>query len=154
MSNLKSIALASLMYQTDNNGLYPPLSDGGSQGWSLILQKSVPTMPLNFSCPSTSPTSYSPTSDYFFNARLATRKEASVQKTERTISFGEGPDNGPTNSHYWELPNDDENPDSAMLRHLRTSNYAFADGHIKMLNPHGLRDELNDSILFNLRKSK
>lgn len=54
---------------------------------------------------------------------------------DSTIAFGDGPDNGASNSHYWERPNDGENPDSPLQRHNGGANVSFADGHVKMLSP-------------------
>ena len=50
-----------------------------------------------------------------------------------TIVFGDGSDNGPTNSHLSELPNDWNNEDSFVRRHYVFGNYTFADGHVKSL---------------------
>ncbi|BCM92194.1 hypothetical protein IAD21_04073 [Abditibacteriota bacterium] len=134
-SNLHDIMRACLEYQTDYGGRYPPLSDGGTKGWSVILQRSAPNVHLGFSCPEGYESSFAPTSDYFYNARCAGRKEDSVVDPASTIAFGDGLDNGPTNSHYWQLPNDGANPHSVLRRHYWGSNYAFADGHVKMLIP-------------------
>ena len=123
---MKAIAVACAQYQEDHGGKFPPLSDGDSRGWTQILQGRDAS--LQFSCPSGYESAFSPTSDYFFNARLATRKQALVREPSMTISFGEGVDNGPTNSHLWELPSYGDNPDSALSRHLEGANYAFVDG--------------------------
>jgi prepilin-type processing-associated H-X9-DG protein len=137
-SNLKLIALACQQYRADYDGRYPPISDGGPRGWSLLIQTNK--KPLQFSCPAGYKSSFSPSSDYFFNARIATRKGTSIQAPDLTIAFGDGIDNGPTNSHFWELPNDVENEDSVTRRHLRGANYAFADGHVKFLKPQSRRE--------------
>ncbi len=141
-ANLKLIALACQQYQADYEGKFPPLSDGDSRGWSQILLARASS--LKFSCPAGYKSSFSPTSDYFFNARLAARKGSSVRNPAMTISFGDGVDNGPTNSHYWELPNDSENLDSVLVRHLNGSNYAFVDGHIQWLRYERLSEWLED----------
>ncbi|BCM92193.1 hypothetical protein IAD21_04072 [Abditibacteriota bacterium] len=143
-SHVKAIAMACQQYRADYDGRYPPLSDGGTRGWSLLIQKG--TGPLDFSCREGSESSFSPTSDYFFNAHLAQRRSYSVKNPELTIAFGEGSDNGPTNSHYWELPNDGSNPDSVLRRHYNTSNYAFADGHVKMITPEYARQLWQDAM--------
>ena len=149
--NLKLIAMACQQYRADYDGHYPPLSDGDSRGWTILLQRGnirrnpalsyserrdllqTGKIRLDFSCPESSGESSPAKSDYFFNARLATRKESAVNDPASTIAFGDGSANGPSNSHYWELPNDDDNPDSPLHRHSRSANYAFADGHVKSI---------------------
>lgn len=88
-----------------------------------------------FACPAGYGSNFSPSSDYFFNAQIARRKLSSIHDAEHTVAFGDGPDNGPTNSHLWELPNDWNNEDSFTQRHSRGANYVFADGHVKWLRP-------------------
>ncbi len=130
-SNLKSIALACHQYQADNDGRFPPLSSGSSRGWTTLLARYG--QPEGFSCPAGYKSSFSPSSDYFFNAQLATKRDDVVRDPAFTVAFGDGVDNGPTNSHYVELPTNLSHEDSPQ-RHHWGMNYAFADGHIKMVS--------------------
>ncbi len=131
-SNLKAIALACQQYRADFNGNYPPLSDGGSRGWTMLL---APYKAETFSCPAGYKANFSPSSDYFFNAQLAMQKSSATRDPMFTVAFGDGEDNGPSNSHFWELPTNWDSDNSPLQRHWGTI-FAFADGHARILSRH------------------
>jgi len=134
MSNLKVIGLACELYASDNGDKFPPLSSNG-KGWTeLISYKAQKVIP--FSCPA-GEKSIGPTSDYFYNARLARFTYARIYEPTNVIAFGDGMDNGPTNSHLLESPIFALSDNSYPSRHRSGANYVFADSHVQWLPARG-----------------
>jgi hypothetical protein len=135
-SNLKSIGMACRLYMQDAGNAYPLLSSNG-KGWAEILAP-YPKHGAELSCP-TGETSETLSSDYFFNARLVGIKGIKVKNPVWVIAFGDGIDNGPTNSHLSELPTHLSNQkDSFSTRHAVGANYLFVAGHVKYIAPSSL----------------
>ena len=131
--------MACRLYMQDVGEAYPPLSSNG-KGWAEIVAQ-YPKHGAELSCP-TGETSEILSSDYFFNARLAGIKDIKVKNPVWVIAFGDGPDNGPTNSHLSELPTHlDNRVQSFSTRHAVGANYLFADYHVKYIAPSSFEDE-------------
>lgn len=137
-SSLKQIALACQQYTEDYDRRFPGVSSGGKEGWTELLQPYLKSWQI-FQCPSgQKPSGQKPSaqerSDYFFNAGLGHVKTSRTSST--TIAFGDGIDNAGANAHLMELPFDWKTDEtSPAWRHLKGANYAFADGHVKLLTP-------------------
>lgn len=134
LSNLKQIALACAYYTRDYDGVLPPISQGQA-GWAELIEPEEKMWPA-FRCPSGAQAAATFSSDYFFNARIAGEKRSRISVGSLTIAFGDGMDNGATNSHLSELPLDWKSDEkSPAQRHLSGANYGFVDGHVKWLKP-------------------
>lgn len=151
--NLRQLGLAMLQYAQDNDERFPLVASGttsglsGTVGWSNAIFPYVKSQML-FRCPQR-PTPFSRMvpigeSDYYLNARLATRDRSVV--FANSILLGEGNDNSDWNDECYaktELParwrSDRASP---AHRHLTNevwakagANYAFPDGHVQLLSP-------------------
>ncbi|WP_157947659.1 H-X9-DG-CTERM domain-containing protein [Abditibacterium utsteinense] len=85
--------------------------------------------------------------DYWFNARLAGKRDSELQDWKRTIAIGEGNDGtDATNARYHllEIPRrwrkDEKSP---LYRHLIGANFAFADGHVKFIGAKNWKNGLD-----------
>jgi prepilin-type processing-associated H-X9-DG protein len=136
-SNLRQIALACAQYAQDSDGRWPPISSG-NKGWAELL----PNVTEGFQCPSVGRRSEKNTSDYFFNAHLATISTSRLNSPMQTILFGDGLPRGGTNSHFSEMPFDwKTDAHSPAQRHSQGANYTFADGHVKFLWPKAISNQ-------------
>lgn len=131
--NLRLIARAVRQYAQDHDGKFLVLFSQGTSGWSTALQPRLKSWQI-FQCPSTERKA-SGSTDYYLNANLPQLK-AVVQAPHWMILAGEGVDDSPPNYSMSELPKA-RGPEarSPAQRHLDGSNYAFADGHVKWLEP-------------------
>lgn len=154
-SNLKQIALACKQYTQDYDDLWPLVSGGatpatyptsqGDFGWVDALQPYLKA-PRLFQCPSEEADPQSPLlssdsqfTDYWFNSHLAKVSEEALRFPVTTFLVGEGNDGHERCDNRYALAalpkswiKEDGTPAS---RHLGGGNYAFADGHVKWLQP-------------------
>lgn len=103
-----------------------------------------------FHCPSESTQTYvidalAPGfTDYWYNGRLSNLSYNFVPSPGTTILFGEGGEEGQGSDARYALnslpPTWLDSANSPLLRHYRGANFAFADGHVKWLNPGELRE--------------
>jgi len=155
-SNFKQVSIGIKQYVQDNDELFPPVATGivatkaaDIVGWADGIQPYVKSVQI-YQCPSETlpPATDSDGdgnlgeeanyTDYFFNSRLATQNEATLNFIANTIMNGDG--SGSNATYFTEgcganvacgttaaglavLP--------AARRHLDGANYAFADGHVK-----------------------
>jgi len=145
-SNLKSIALAVHNYMQDSDRRFPPVN-AGRVGWSQLLHPYLKES-RRFQCPTESKPEQTGTTDYFYNARLSGVEERKVDYPANTIMNGDGAGNAPSNaslsqfSQEWVM-----NQKSPAYRHLEAANYAYADGHVKMLEPKKItNDKASSSV--------
>ena len=139
-------------YRQDFNDKFPPVAlnpvpktprknctEGPFFGWADGIQPYVKSTCI-YQCPSNPlPPSDSlfPEKagyiDYWFNARLASRKSDSAN----TIALGDGDGHGNSRASRRDFPaNWQSAPQTAWFhQHLGGANYAFADGHVKWLRP-------------------
>jgi prepilin-type processing-associated H-X9-DG protein len=131
-SQMRELGLAFQMYAQDYDGRWPPRKTN-RHSWGELIQASTdaPDRPGLFQCPSTSRGAH-PSSDYWYNARLAKAPTKTVQFAARTIAMGEGWDNAARDTALSDLPASWlTNPNAPLWRHRKGANYAFADGHVK-----------------------
>lgn len=153
-SNLKQITLSFLQYSQDYDERMPPVALAKSGYWAGSLQPYVKSWQL-FQCPSAGRNAPK-TTDYFYNSRLAKVEMKFLNSPNQTIIAGDGRDNSPTSYAISELPKNWRSAaQSPALRHHRGegANYAFADGHVKYLNPQKIKETApaKDIFTFALR---
>ncbi|PQV65310.1 hypothetical protein B1R32_10148 [Abditibacterium utsteinense] len=151
-SNLKSIALGVAQYLQDSNDKFPPVSVARSGYWAGSLQPYIKYSQI-FQCPEI-PGRKTKTTDYFYNARLAAVEKQTMSAASQTVLLGDGSDDSPYNYALSELPAKWlQNEKSPARRHLDGANYAFADGHVKYLNPQKIKAgaPANDIFTFAVR---
>jgi prepilin-type N-terminal cleavage/methylation domain-containing protein/prepilin-type processing-associated H-X9-DG protein len=146
-SNLKQITTASQLYLQDSDRRYPPFpdEDDGNSGWAWELRSYLQSDQI-FQCPSEPLSADAVNSDglliggftdYWMNYNLERKFEGRLQFPANTIVFGDGKGD----AINYSLPSPEENfgpwkPDEDYAkRHFEGSNYAFADGHVKWLQP-------------------
>ncbi|MBW3637721.1 MAG: prepilin-type N-terminal cleavage/methylation domain-containing protein [Armatimonadetes bacterium] len=133
-SNLKQIALGLKIYVQDYNDKFPPVAVARSGYWAGSIQPYIQSWQI-FQCP-TAPNQKPKTTDYFYNARLAQIEEKNLDFLPQIVLAGEGNDDSPTNYALSTLPEAWRHREkSPVRRHLDGANYAFADGHVKWLQP-------------------
>ena len=132
-SNQKQIALAFHQYASDYDDRLPPVATRSS-GWAALLQPYAKSWAM-FDCPST-PTNPLPSTDYFFNGRLAKFNTKRIVLPIKTILLGEGDNARPNSAELRLFPAAAlENENSPAWRHFKGANYTFADGHVKYIKP-------------------
>jgi prepilin-type N-terminal cleavage/methylation domain-containing protein/prepilin-type processing-associated H-X9-DG protein len=162
-SNLKRMGLAQLQYLQDYDAQYPPITgsaDGAFYGWADSYQPYLKNLAI-YQCPaevntrSGSDPRAKGYTDYWMNARLSGIEAQDVRHRERTLIFGDGNDGTElTNARYAiaTLPMRryfiDSPPAHWLQRrgrplysHLEGANYAFADGHVKWLQPDMIKNQ-------------
>ena len=133
-SNLKQIGLGFSQYTQDYNNKFPRVSRKGSRGWSQDIQPYIKSWQI-FQCPSAAKHTLQ-TTDYFYNSGLEGVATGDLVSQTQTIMGGDGPDDAPLSSHLSALPLDAAtNEQSFAQRHFGTSNFLFADAHVKRLAP-------------------
>ncbi len=134
--NQKQIALAFRQYAQDFDDRLPPVASRSS-GWADLLQPYAKSWTI-FNCPST-PANTSPSTDYFFNGRLAGFNATRVKSPDKTILIGEGDNARPTSTEFRRFPVAAvEDKRSPAWRHQERGNYTFADGHVRRIKPEDL----------------
>ncbi len=135
-SNLKQIGLAFAQYAQDFDTKTPPIANARG-GWAQLLSPYVKSEAI-FQCPSAGGDKTG-TTDYFFNARLASAKNKLAfdsKAKSTTILSGEGEDDQDASANLSQLPaawrTDEKSP---AWRHLDGANYLFVDGHVKWFKP-------------------
>lgn len=153
-SNLKQMGLGIMQYVRDWDEKFPLVATGGqSYGWADALQPYVRSTAL-YHCPknsgSASPyTIIKPTSrdytDYFLNARLSRQSLSALNNAPQTILFGEGTTSDARSAKSALPAQWVSNPDSPARLHFAKgsasrsgANYAFADGHVKWIEPQNI----------------
>ncbi len=137
-SNLKQIGLGFAQYIQDYDEKYPPLANARAGYWAGSLQPYLKSWWV-FQCPTEESGVASKTTDYFYNARLASLKNGEIVVPTLTITAGDGQGDQLPLYHLSQLPpawRADRN--SPAWRHVGGANYAFADGHVQWLNPQSL----------------
>jgi prepilin-type processing-associated H-X9-DG protein/prepilin-type N-terminal cleavage/methylation domain-containing protein len=144
-SNEHQIALALLQYTQDNGRRFPP-NDAGNFGWVIPIYSylGIPqsaSEPAIFICPSERDENPPAGAfvDYWLNSELAGEHDVHVRYPSNTLLIGDSLKGGASNNmgpdgsiSPWS-PNDDY-----ATRHSGGANYAFADGHVKWLNPNSI----------------
>ena len=134
--NQKQVGLAFLQYAQDFESRFPPVASRSS-GWADLLQPYAKSWTI-FNCPST-PMNLLPSTDYFFNGRLAGRRTIWVVSPGTTILVGDGDDARPTSTELRRFPVVAfEDKKSPAWRHHEGGNYLFADGHVGRIKPEHL----------------
>ncbi len=151
-SNLKLIGLGSLQYAQDYDERLPPIAAhavasstapfAAPYGWADAIQPYIKSLQAlqcpteGLSAPVLEATSPGFT-DYYFNTNLDKRKQKLVADPSSTFLCGEGNDGRDGSDARYNrnaIPQawlDTEK--SPVRRHLDTSNFLFADGHVKAL---------------------
>lgn len=146
LNKLHQVSGAILQYTQDYDGLYPSSARGDilngqlvqvGVGWAEAIQPYLrnpqilqcPSEPLPANLHGGLTMGYT---DYWFNVFLTGAAEAELTYTTSTVMNGDG-DGAAGKSDYY-LMGVDINQNYAH-RHLRGSNYSFADGHIRWLTP-------------------
>jgi len=152
-SNLVQNAFGLKQYSWDYDKHFPPvsLSNGERVGWADVIQpytKSTQILqcPLEKGWPQNPSPHQRGYTDYWMNANLAGAKQSAIRNPAATILSGDGNDGADANDSSYALsslpPSWILDKQSPAYRHgaKRTdtgigANYAFADGHFKMLKP-------------------
>lgn len=133
-SNLKQIGLGFIIYAQDYDEKFPPVANARAGYWAGSLQPYVKSWEV-FQCPS-EPNRKPKTTDYYYNARLASVEQKKLTSPIITILAGDGAGEQLTIYSLNQLPDawrtDSKSP---AWRHLERANYLFADGHVKAIAP-------------------
>jgi len=142
-SNLKNIARGLSLYMQDADELLPPVSSSNKKGqpfgWADLLQPYIKEVSV-FQCPSErTPASQEPNknaySDYWFNKNLSGLKGAKLEAPTVTLMNGGG-ETANGRSAMNSMPEKWlDGQGTPGRRHYGGANYAFADGHVKWLQP-------------------
>jgi len=145
MSNERQIAMSLVQYKQDNDRRFPPLNDAGVDGWAANIKLNSNQV---FQCPSEGSDDTAGFTDYWLNADLLGMHDVRMRYPSNTILIGDGDAGSPGNVlgadadatstppiQAWEASGD------YATRHLGGANYAFADGHVKWLNPDSIDTE-------------
>ena len=155
MNNEHQIALAILQYTQDHTRRYP--QPGGE--WTTNIGLTNGSNSAIFQCPTEGQDDIAGFSDYFFNAELMGVSDVRVRYPSNTLLIGDGVTWG-TMSSMGPLPlsvpgeNRWISTDPYAQRHSGGANYAFADGHVKWLNPSSIDTECiasGDNFAFRIR---
>ena len=131
LTNLKQIGLGLIQYNQDYHEKYP----ASSVAWGQAVQPYIKSYAV-FHCPAATGSSNDPTTDYFFNSRVAGVSLDKIQSPSFTIMAGDGLGGQPLNYSLSQLPATWANdPTSPARRHLDNGNYLYADGHVKPSKP-------------------
>ena len=160
--NLRTQVLALTQYTKDYNDHYPvAASCNGPTGWAVMLQPYLRTAEV-FKCPSGLELKEQRArrdegyTDYWINGRLFGAVTRQVSQPAKALAFGEGNDGTERTDPGYSLtalPTSwIANERSPLHRHLRGSNYAFADGHVAWLSADSSKSSLRiDKNLFEPR---
>jgi prepilin-type processing-associated H-X9-DG protein/prepilin-type N-terminal cleavage/methylation domain-containing protein len=131
MNNEHQIALAVMQYTQDHERRFPQL--GGE--WTTNIGLTNGTNSAIFQCPSEGQDDSQGFTDYFLNTELMGLSDVRVRYPSNTILIGDGPTQGPTFNMSPTSALPWSSTDDYAKRHSGGANYAFADGHVKWLNP-------------------
>ena len=139
-SNLRQIALGMQQYTQDNNRRFPPVPDFSNvdEGWLSSLSATLTSVAI-LQCPSESKKIEPSTTDYWLNANLLGKSDVRLRTPVSVVMLGDGEQSGA--SYVFPKDNNDVDPNrwkpdgAYAIRHFGGSNFAFADGHIKWLQP-------------------
>jgi len=139
LSNERQIAMALITYKQDNDRRFPPPNAPGVDGWAAHLSLNANQV---FQCPSEEGDDSAGFTDYWLNAELLGMHDVRMRYPSNTILIGDG--NAGSPGYVLGAENDAtsvppilawEASGDYATRHLGGANYAFADGHVKWLNP-------------------
>jgi len=150
-NNLKQISLGFIQYYQDYDGKMPPASTprrnapNGSFGWANVLQPYFKSTQI-FQCPSekhpmtNDPDPTKPNyTDYWMNSRASGLEIAKIMSPSQTLLAGDGDGGSPNSTARYNigaLPASWRTKSgSPARRHFDRANYAFLDGHVKLLKP-------------------
>jgi prepilin-type processing-associated H-X9-DG protein/prepilin-type N-terminal cleavage/methylation domain-containing protein len=131
MNNEHQIAIALMQYTQDHARRFPQL--GGE--WTTNIGLTNGTNSAIFQCPSEGQDDSAGFSDYFFNTELTGQSDVRVRYPANTVLIGDGPAGAPTSNLSPTSTPPWSSTDDYTKRHSGGANYAFADGHVKWLNP-------------------
>jgi prepilin-type N-terminal cleavage/methylation domain-containing protein/prepilin-type processing-associated H-X9-DG protein len=145
LSNVKQLALALVMYGSDNDQLFPVSIDNSNgtilQQWDREIYTYVNNYQI-FYCPSTKmykPGNW-PSVDYAFNNNLSKTPSNWIQEPAKVLLVFDGMGTnaqsyGSTDMDAMYCSNKVASYDNMTIRHDGGANYGFADGHAKWLLP-------------------
>ena len=149
-SNLKQIALGIFMYAQDYDEKLPPaIFQKKTVGWANGIQPYLKSTRI-FQCPEQwHPETPAPDepgfTDYWMNSNIAGLENKKITNSEQIIILGDGDGDSPESTASYainQLPASWlQSSDSPAKRHLGGANYAFADGHVKLLQPEQVTQE-------------
>ncbi len=131
LNNEHQIALAIFQYTQDHGRRFP--QPGGE--WTTHIKLSDGTDSTIFQCPSEGQDDAAGFSDYWFNTDLMGKSDVRVRYPANTLLLGDGPAGTPTSNLSPTSAPPWSASDDYAKRHSGGANYAFADGHVKWLNP-------------------
>lgn len=146
-TNLKRMSLATMQYVQDYDERFPFVNgDKVSFGWADSLQPYLmSTVPLH--CPRNPQiaalnSAASGYTDFYFNKYFSGLNRSFIESEAKTVMFGEGTSSNARYAKTQLPPPWLKQPSSPTRRHfkpksatLNGANYAFADGHVKWLQP-------------------
>jgi len=150
-NNLKQLALGVVQYEQDYDERMPPVSTPNKNlgkdgfGWAGVIQPYIRSTTV-YQCPSEkhpaldSPDPTKPNyTDYWMNTRASGLEIARMMSPSQTLLAGDGDGGSPNSTARYNIASLPASwrtkSGSPARRHLDMANYAFLDGHVKLLKP-------------------